>query len=344
MSSEAADGGLRACPYCRGTIQAAAILCRHCKRRLDGPVVAPPTAVALPAPPPTIARPAPPATMDRPAPQVSVSEGVTMMLEFLSERGVADTDSIRRVLLASHAGSAKDAMDECIAAGLVARAQRGALLPAFREKQIQACTAILNEVVDRHWLSADMVPSALLSFEPKLFTSSPTSFLIAEGLITLGQAKQLWASSSPHARNAGHPAASSSRQPASSTLGKKPLILLGAALTGCFWISVLVALASGVMGETIRPDCTMSGNGSGTCSFTNTEFFSSDASCGTIEVTCRYGNGLPGQRSSSLFCSGEVASSMTETVAFTVAEMDRIRPSYGDWRDSCSFIWRANDD
>lgn len=92
----------------------------------------------------------------------------------------------------------------------------------------------------------------------------------------------------------------------------------------------------------LEPHCTMAGNGSGECVFTN--LYARRASgCGQITASCTPRNGTPESRESESICSGVVSPGMTRRMSFTVAEFDRVRnravPWSGDWRTYCRFVW-----
>lgn len=110
----------------------------------------------------------------------------------------------------------------------------------------------------------------------------------------------------------------------------------------------ILALAACDLGANIQDNCTVNGLGTGSCQFTNTGP-GSGTLCGRVKLT-----NVSNSRSdtSPLFCSGEVASKATTTVAFQmsapangVCEVDN--PSYAEvgsaafdnrksWTDVCS--------
>lgn len=113
-----------------------------------------------------------------------------------------------------------------------------------------------------------------------------------------------------------------------------------------FWLVLILlfgtaAIASAFRAPPIEPECNMDGYGRGTCVFTNGGGRTS-RSCGTIMATCE-GAEL-GVKFSPTFCSGDVEAGESVSVAFQVPEFDRMTPNWGDWRDSCGFIWLGGDD
>jgi hypothetical protein len=88
----------------------------------------------------------------------------------------------------------------------------------------------------------------------------------------------------------------------------------------------------------LEPSCTMNGNGHGQCTFSNTAD-EVGSGCGRVYAYCGELLDFNGVFSATL-CSGKLQPEESKVMSFSAAGFDRLSPKYGDWRDSCSFIWR----
>lgn len=125
----------------------------------------------------------------------------------------------------------------------------------------------------------------------------------------------------------------------SSTTTKEKAAWGGATFAFCLLVMAIAdGFGLGHPAVRLEPECSMNGDGEGTCVFTN---HSSDTghACGRIEATCRGG----AVNRSLVFCSGDVAGHRLVRRSFSVPSFDRAvnaaLPYGGDWRNVCSFAW-----
>lgn len=310
----------RPCPFCGGEIQAAAILCRHCKRRFDGSET---TASSLP----TRASPS----------TAALAPSVAALIDFLVARKVADRARLESVGRAAGSSDARVVIGHCQAASLIAPAQTESLSVAYRDAQSETLRTLLGSAFARGWLTSEHAHSAMQAYAAAVFTRSPQEFVVDQGLMTERQASELVPAGVMARLGAAiAPAAA----PALNRMSSRS-VAIGAGIVAL--VGLAAAYWAFSKSPPIVPDCTMNGNGIGTCRFTNVTSTTANSACGRIVVTCRHM--VPAEtRTGAMICSGEVEPSATTSVGFTVVGMDQLLPVMGDWRDSCSFEWSPNHD
>lgn len=306
----------RGCPHCAGVIKIEAKLCKHCRRTVQ-PEPLPQGDSML-------------GGSSLVAGDGGDPSGVLAALKVvLISRGTLSRKELTEAFDESHHVDADEFLGFLHERGLLTQSQSENLKAVFGEAQEETARRIARAFVDRGLVSGDDARSALESYDRWKTRKTFYSHLVDRGLITVSQAR----AAAKEGASARQPDQTGARPP-----GRKKAAA-GVAVGALVGVGVFLYLGLSKDGEAareeLRPECTMNGAGKGTCVFSNIGP-ETQSGCGSIVVKCE---GNADYKKSVKFCSGEIGRNETRQVEFVVAEMDRITPRYGDWRDSCNFIW-----
>jgi hypothetical protein len=310
--SQAEGSDQVACRFCGGAVKTAAVLCKHCGRRLDrehSEALA--SAEALGAEPPPI---------------------LSDLRAFLVARTLVAAESFDRALEETPATDAAVAVGVLGAAGLVAPAQVDTVRENFVEAQVARVRSLLDEAVRKGLLNKTQRQAASQDFYRHALRKTPGEFVVEAGLLT-----------EPQVRDLGRPGLASLVNAVGNGEGFAKLrsyprarlaIIIGAALvlgtpTFCCGTAYLFGPSR------IAHDGTMNGNGQGSMTFSN-RGWTADSLCGVVVVECDGGT-----RRSSRFCSGNVEPGEALNVSFMVAGMHEITPRFRSWTENCDWRFAA---
>lgn len=256
--------------------------------------------------------------------------------DFMLNREVLDAGAFDSVLTGFEGDNAASFIDYLAECGHLTATQAPMLIKKFEQLQNEHARNFVQYVVSLGMVTEQMAEQTLHDYKQDCLFRSIELHLIESGVLTEQQVERI-------ERKLATPSGEVRSQPPQGTGGSVAGILkrrgvvlaLGATavVLGLFfgWSQVFPKRF------TLEPSCTMNGMGEGECVFTNTEKGIGSA-CGVIAVSCS-----DEVRISGKFCSGDVENNQTRKISFSVAEMDKIRPRRGDWRDSCKFVFVAED-
>lgn len=272
---------------------------------------------------------------------------IDTMRTLITEKGLVRPDEFDPAIETGPHPDANALLESLGREGLLTSRQIERCREEFVAHQRAAAQTIAQAIVTAGFLTPEDGDEGRRSFETALFFRTFHEHLVSEKYLTATQAidlQKLTASKGPkllewtrHLPREKFVALVNEMRARHAEAPRRTLfIALPAAV---LVLGFAIYLASGGKAP-LEPDCNMNGFGRGTCTFSNTGSRANGA-CGYITAWC---GDILRSRKSSTICSGDVAPRDSKQMDFSVAGFDRITPNYGDWRDTCSFVWISAQD